>query len=182
MIISFGGSIGSGKSGIAKRLAEKLGWPLYDMGDVRRRMAQEREMTLEEFNKLGESDPRTDTEVDEYQTKLGQAEDNFIIVGRTSWHFIPQSLKIFLKAKPEIGAARVFKSLQGRNEGRNLETIEAVLESNKKRVISDGLRYQKYFQIDVFDETNYDWVLDTSDLTEDDVFKAVLSFVQEKMV
>lgn len=60
------------------------------------RHSAKRGMTLAEYNKLGETDPSTDIEVDEYQKKLGETEDNFIIEGRTSWHFIPHSLKFLL--------------------------------------------------------------------------------------
>lgn len=178
MIISFGGSIGSGKSGIARRLAEKLSYPYYDMGEVRRHMAAEKGMTLEEYNKLGETDATTDTAVDEYQTKLGQEKDNFVITGRTSWHFIPRSVKFFLKVDPRIGAERVFQSLQNRNEANNLNSIEDVLAANQRRMQSDALRYQKYFGIDVYDEAHYDYVIDTSHLNEEQVFARVCDIIE----
>lgn len=177
MIISFGGSIGSGKSGIARRLAKKLGWPYYDMGGLRRELATERGLTLEEFNKLGETDPRTDLDVDEYQKKLGQEQDNFVIVGRTSWHFIPQSVKLFLKVDPQIGAERLFKDLQNRNEAKNLKIVADVLAANQRRLKSDARRYQKYFKIDVGDEAHYDYVIETTNLNEDEVFQAVCAII-----
>lgn len=178
MIITFGGTIGSGKSGIARRLADKLGWPYYDMGDLRRKLAAERGMTLEEYNKLGETDPSTDTDVDEYQKRLGEETDNFVISGRTSWHFIPHSVKLFLKVDPQIGAERVFHNLQNRNEANNLNSPAAVLAANKRRMESDSLRYKKYFGIDVYDESHYDHVIDTSRLTEDEVFARVCDIIE----
>jgi len=179
MIISFGGSIGSGKSGVARRIAEKLGWPYYDMGDIRRKLAAERGMTLEEFNTLGETDPKTDTDVDEYQVKLGKENDNFVITGRTSWHFIPHSLKLFLKVDPRIGAERVFRSLSGRNEADGLDSVDDVLAANQRRVESDRLRYKKYFNIDVYDESHYDVVIDTSAITQDEAFAKVCAILEE---
>ncbi len=92
MIITISGNIGSGKSGIGRRLAKEFGWPYYDMGGLRREFAAKRNMTLEEYNELGESDPTTDTEVDQYHTKLGQDFYNIVIGGRSSCHFIPKSL------------------------------------------------------------------------------------------
>ncbi len=178
MIISFGGSIGSGKSGVARRIAEKLGWPYYDMGDIRRKLAAERGMTLEEFNKLGEIDPKTDTDVDEYQAKLGKENDNFVITGRTSWHFIPHSLKLFLKVDPRIGAERVFRSLAGRNEADGLDSVDDVLAANQRRVESDRLRYKKYFNIDVYDESHYDHVIDTSKISQDEAFAKVCAIIE----
>ncbi len=180
MIVSFSGAPGSGKSGIAKRLAEKLGWPYYDMGALRRKLAAERGMTLEEYNTLGETDPKTDTEVDEYQAKLGKEQDNFVIVGRTSWHFIPHSVKIYMDVDPLEGARRIFNDTSVRNEAKNMSRVEAVLENMKKRQQSDSLRYKKYFNIDVNHRSNYDWILDTTKLTVDEVFEEVCGEVEKQ--
>lgn len=179
MIISFGGSEGSGKSGIAKRLAKDLGWPYYDIGGLRRQRATELNMTLEEYNRLGEHDPKTDTEVDEYQQKLGLREDNFVICGRTSWYFISHSLKIFLKVRLEVGAERIFNDLQHRNEADSLKTIKDVTESLQRRLKSDDYRYKKYFGIDCYDEKNFDWILDTSDMNQEEAYQQVYDYVKK---
>ena len=184
MIISFAGWPGSGKSTIAKRIATELGWPYYSMGQLRREAAKRRGMTLEEYNKLAMSDISTDLEVDEYQTKLGQEQDNFVIDGRTSWHFIPQSYKIFLNVDPRVGAERIFQELQqggDRNEGHNLTTVEAVLNSNYERVQNDRKRYQKYFGIDVYDLANYDEIVDTTNLTIEEVVAKVRSLIKQRL-
>jgi cytidylate kinase len=183
MIISISGAEGAGKSTIAKMLAAKLGWPRYYIGGIRREKARERGLTLEEYNKLGETDPSTDLEVDEYQKKLGETEDNFIIEGRTSWHFIPQSYKIFLDITFEEGAKRIFKALQNdnsRNEGNNLKTYDDVLTSLKARRESDKLRYAKYFGIDVFDVKNYDFILDTTNMSIEQVFAKILEVAESR--
>jgi cytidylate kinase len=184
MIISINGPAGSGKSTIAKRLAKKLDWPRYYIGGLRRQKAKERGMTLAEYNKLGETDPSTDTEVDEYQTELGKTKDNFIIEGRTSWYFIPHSLKIYLDVDKKIGAKRTFDELQKeneRNEDKNLNSIEDVIKSQEERKKSDNLRYKKYFNIEVYKPKNYDIVIDTSGLGKDEVFEKVWESVKDKI-
>jgi predicted cytidylate kinase len=184
MIISLSGAMGSGKSTVAQMLSDKLVWPRYYMGGLRREAAKKRGMTLTEYNKLGETDPATDKEVDEYQKELGQKEDNFIIEGRTSWYFIPNSLKIYLDVSQEEGARRIFGSLQkenNRNEGTGLNTFNDVLESNKSRLASDKARYQKYYNINVFDFKNYDFYLDTTNLTPDAVFQSVYTFIKTNL-
>ncbi|HPY08698.1 MAG: (d)CMP kinase [Patescibacteria group bacterium] len=184
MIISFSGAQGSGKSTIAERLAKKLGWPRYYVGGLRREAAKKRGLTLSEYNKLGETDPETDLEVDKYQEKLGKEQDNFIIEGRTSWYFIPHSFKIYLDVEKEVGAKRIFGHLQqknDRNEDVNLKSWEDVLASNEKRLESDRLRYQKYYQIDVNDLKHYDFYLDTTKFNQDEVFAQVWEAVKEKL-
>jgi len=184
MIISLSGGPGSGKSTIAQMLADKFGWPRYYMGGLRREAAKKRGMTLAEYNKLGETDPQTDQEVDYYQRDLGKSEDNFIIEGRTSWYFIPHSLKIYLDVEPEVGAKRVFGNLQrknDRNEDSNLNNWQDVLASNKHRLESDGQRYKQYYDIDVYDQKNYDFYLDTSNLSPAQVFQAVYEFAKTSL-
>ncbi len=184
MIISISGSHGSGKSTIAKMLAEKLDWPRYYMGGLRREAALKRGLTLAEYNKLGESDPSTDLEVDNYQKELGEKENNFIIEGRTSWHFIPHSLKIYIDVDQKIGAERIFKNLQeenNRNEDKNLNSLKDVIKSVEERYKSDKLRYKKYFNIDVYDLKNYDFIVNTDKLNIEQVFEKVYSFVKKEL-
>lgn len=175
--------MGSGKSVVAKMLAEKLGWPRFSMGDLRRQKAKERGMTLSEYNKLGESDPSTDLEVDNYQKELGEKNDNFIIEGRTSWHFIPRSFKIFLEIDEHVGANFIWKDLQkgvDRNEDMQLNSVEDVIASVRKRVASDKTRYKKYFNIDVYDKKNYDLVIDTTGKKLNDVCDGIIKIIKDK--
>lgn len=185
MIISLSGAQGSGKSTIAKKLAKHLNWPRYYIGGIRRKIAQERGLTLAEYNKLGESDPSTDLEIDDYQKELGKKEDNFIIEGRTSWYFIPHSFKIYLDVEEKEGAKRILEHLQEdneRNEDKGLIDKEAMLKSLAKRAKSDAYRYRKYYNIDVHDKNHYDFVLDTTDLNIDEVFKHVMGEIKKRKI
>jgi cytidylate kinase len=183
MIISLSGNQGSGKSTIAERLAKKLGWPRYYIGGLRRAAAERRGLSLAEYNKLGESDPQTDLEVDNYQKKLGETEDNFIIEGRTSWYMIPQSLKIYINVEDEVGAQRIFNDIKqnNRQSEKELRTYEDVLAGIKARRASDDKRYRQYFNINVHDLSHYDFVLDTTNLSPDEAFDQVDRFIQSKM-
>lgn len=184
MIISLSGAPGSGKSTIAQMLADKLNWPRYYIGGIRREAAAKRGMTLAEYNKLGETDPSTDQEVDDYQAELGKTQDNFIIEGRTTWYLIPHSLKIYLDVDDVEGGKRIFASLQqknDRNEDIELTSPELVMESTKRRRESDRLRYHKYYNINVNDPKNYDLYLDTTNLNQTEVFQAVYDWVENHL-
>ena len=184
MIITFSGAAGSGKSTIAQELADNLKWPRYYMGGLRREAAKKKGLTLAEYNELGEEDPKTDMEADAYQKELGETQDNFIIEGRTSWYFIPHSLKIYLDVSLEEGAKRIFLSLKEkneRNEALGLESLADVKASILKRLESDSKRYKKYYNIDVNDFSHYDYYLDTTKMSKKEVMKAVFDFVEGRL-
>ena len=185
MIISISGSPGSGKSTITKKLAKKLNWPHYNMGKLWRMQAKEKGITLAEFHRYSENNAEMDLAIDEYQKKLGKSRDDFIVEGRTSWYMIPHSIKLFLDVGEKEGAKRVFKELQkqnSRNEDVNLQTATDVLASHRRRKQSDSKRYRQYYNIhDVFNADNYDFILDTTGLSIEQIFDKVYAYIQKKI-
>ena len=179
MIISYNGDLGAGKSTIAKKVAEKLGFKHYYMGQILRNMSKERGMTFLDFMKLAEKDPSIDEDLDTYVKKLGQEEDDFIIESRTAWHFIPESVKIYLSVSEEEGARRIHKELQEKNDrNEEVKSLEGVLEDCRRRVLSEKKRYKKYYNFDVQDLKHYDFVLDTTNLTPQEVLEENLKFLR----
>lgn len=183
MIISITGNEGSGKSTAAKALSEQLGMKRYYMGAIRRQKAAERGMTLDEYNKLGETDPTTDTEVEDYIKHLGATEDNFIIESRTAWHFIPHSFKVFLSVDPQEAARRIVEDLKknatSRNE-TNYQTVEEAVVGLAARKESDRKRYLKYYGIDIFDLSNYDLIIDTTSIPPEETLEKIVQSLPEK--
>lgn len=175
MIISISGLPGSGKTTIAKMLAKKYKMKHYSIGALRGKMAQERGLTIDEFNKLGMTTDFTDREVDEYQKNLGETEDNFIADGRTSFHFIPQSFKIFLTVDPRVAAERVFnaRKTEERSDEAPCATVEEQQAVLQERLKNDRTRYLKYYDFDYLDPANYDLVIDTSRLTPEEIVKQI---------
>lgn len=184
MIITITGDAGSGKSTVGKKIVEALSFKnFYSIGQIRRDLAKEMEMTLAEYNKYGETHPETDLDIDNYQKKLGEKSDNFLIDGRTSWFLIPNSIKLYFKVDPNEGASRIFKELQkndARNEDNNLMSVEDIIESNKRRRESDIYRYKKYYGKDCFNEVNFDFVIDTTNLTAEEVFEKTMEYINSK--
>ena len=176
MIITVSGLPGSGKSTVAKLLANRLGYRFFSMGDLRGKAALERGLTIDEFNALPEN---TDTIVDDYQKKLGETEDNLVIDGRISWHFIPTSFKVFLNVNPQVGAARIFAGKRGENRADEPEyrDVAHVRETLASRVTSDAERYKKHYGIDFGDRAVYDLVIDTSFQTPEETAEAILAAI-----
>ena len=178
MIITISGLPGSGKSTIGKMLAEKLGYQFYSMGDLRGKMAMERGLTIEELNTLGEQEDWTDKPVDEYQEKLGRTENNFIIDGRISFHFIPHSYKVFLEVDSDMAAKRVFA--HRRSDERVVNTVAECKAAMAERMGSDALRYKKYYNLTYPDRSAFDLVIDTTDLAPETIRDQILTTIQKR--
>ena len=175
MIITISGKAGSGKSSVGTLVAKKLGFKYYCIGDLRREVAEKKGISLEELNKLGEKDPSTDLEPDRFAEEKGKKEDNFVMVGRTSFHFIPKSIKFFLDVEPKTGAERIFNHQRNDEKYNNLD--EAI-EKIRKRHESDKIRYRKYYGLDVFNKKNYDYVVDTTNLTIREVADKIIEKIR----
>jgi cytidylate kinase len=177
MIITINGTPGSGKSTLAKYLARNLNMKHYSMGDFMRKIAVEKGMKINELSKIGEKKDWVDKKIDKYQIELARKEDNFVIDGRLSWHFIPRSIKLFVKADPKMTAERIFKAKRGSE--KPYKNIKEALKSAKERVKSEIKRYWKYYKLkNVYDIKNYDIIIDTSYLTIPEMEKAAFNAVK----
>lgn len=176
MRITISGTPGSGKSTIAQFLAEKMDLERYYMGGILRELSKKRGLTLRQYLELGEKDPTVDKEVDDYQVSLAD-EDDWVIEGRTSFHLLPDSIKVFITVSPQVGVQRIFDDKKERNEG-SFNTVEDLMIETEKRMQSDRKRYHKYYGIDVFDPENYDIVIDTTDLSLEEAEKKTLDAIK----
>ena len=185
-IITISGSEGSGKSTIIKYLQGKLNADRIDVGEIRREYAKSKGLTLEELNKLAIDNPESDVKIDN-QTAIRArelAEKNLVIVGgRTQFHFLPESFKLYIKCDLDESAKRIWKDLQNntnRNEGK-INSLEALKKSLINRKESDLARYKKYYNLDHTDESQYDYVIDTTNITTQEAIYIVLKKIKEKL-
>ncbi len=179
MIVSLNGDLGAGKSTIAKKIAEELEMKHFYMGQVLRDLSKKRGMTFLEFMKLAEVDPSIDADIDVYVKKLGQEEDNFVIESRTAWSFIPTSIKIYLKVDEEVGVRRIYKELQADNSrNEEVKPFKKLLKNCQRRVLSEQKRYKKYYNFDIRNMSHYDFILDTTNLTPQEVLDKNLEFLR----
>lgn len=177
MKITIAGLAGSGKSSVAKKLASKLGFKHYSTGDFMRQMAHERGLDIVSLGKIAEKDKSVDKELDDRQILFGKNQDNFVIDGRLSWHFIPDSVKIFLDCS-EIRFERVFKDKRSEEKSSSLNEMKKSMLAREK---SEHVRYKKYYGLDYLDLKNYDLVIDTSKISIDEVVSKISAFLKTRL-
>lgn len=134
-------------------------------------------MTIEQWNEFCYNNAIADKNADEFQRRLGQVEDNFVIDGRVSWFFIPQSFKVFLKVDDAVAAKRIFEDhAKGKRDSESkVASLSDVLKEIKTRQKNELARYKKAYNINYADLKNYDLVLDTTQLTIPQTLNAVLA-------
>ena len=100
-------------------------------------------MDLLEFYKLGNDSDFIDKMIDDYQKKLGEREDNFVMESRLGFYFIPHSVKVYLKADERERARRVYTDEKKRT-GESFMSLEDALKSIREREESDRRRFKKW--------------------------------------
>jgi len=178
MIITISGRIGSGKSTVAGALAKKLTLRHLSTGDAMRKIAEEKGITPVELGHLAEKDPSFDRMIDLKTQELGKKEDNFVMDSRLAFHFIPNSIKIFLDVSLDVAAKRIFN--QKRAEEKENVSLIATKEKIKEREASELKRYRQMYNLDYTKHSNFDLVVDTSELNVEQIVKKIMDFLKKK--
>lgn len=183
MIITLAGAPASGKGTVGKLLAKKLGFPAYSTGQMRRDEAQKRNLTIEEFNDWSEKNPEGDKIFDDRMEMMGKTQDNFVIDARLGWYFIPQSIKVFLDVELNEGAKRRFAEINkpGRAE-EHQTTLAQVKKILSDRTKHDLVRYGALYGIKEYDKTKFDIVIDTTEMTPQQVVDGILGSIKKMEV
>lgn len=158
MLLTVSGLPGSGTTTISRLLSEHYGVEIISSGEIFRQLARERGMSLSEFGAMAEADPSIDLEIDRNQKEIAHTHDNIILESRLAGHMaegIPDVLKVCIKAPRLVRARRIKKR-------EKVTSFDEVLEKTVEREKSEGLRYKKYYDIDIDDLSIYDIVIDSS--------------------
>jgi predicted cytidylate kinase len=171
MRITISGPIGSGKTTVCKLLSERTGMLFVVSGYIFRQMAKERGLSLADFGRLAERDPRYDKELDERMVRLAEEKEDIILEGRLvaqmlTRHRIP-ALRVYLDASLEVRVERV---VEREGKDRELARTEIV-----EREASEAKRYQRYYGIDIRDRGAYDLIIDTGDLSPEQIVDRIIA-------
>ncbi len=170
MKITISGPPGSGKSTLSKILSAKMGLELVSVGDIFRKIANDRCMSLDEFGTLAKCNDEIDRKLDEAQKKIAKEKDNIILEGRLSGFLVDADLKVWLKAPLEIRAKRIAE--------RENKPVSSAMKETSEREECERMRYLNYYNIDIRDLSVYDIVIDSTKLSPEEISKIVEKAVE----
>ena len=170
LIIAVSGKSGCGNTTISKIAADRLG--LKFINYTFRSLAEETGKSLEELLKLAAADDSYDKELDKRQVQLARESNGCVIGSRLAiWMLQEADFKVYLKAKAETRAARIVK-----REGGDMQ---AIAEFTKERDRQDNIRYKRIYNIDNDDYQFADLIIDTDDLTPDQIVQLIIDGVEK---
>ncbi|MEM0202501.1 MAG: AAA family ATPase [Archaeoglobaceae archaeon] len=171
MKITISGPPGSGKTTVARILAEKLGIKVISAGSVFRQLAMEKKMSLEEFSKFAEGNPEIDIMIDKMQKEMAEKERDAIIEGRLSgWMVKNADLRVYIFAEAEVRYSRIAK-----REGKD---INEVRRETKLREEIEKRRYQKFYGINVDDWSIYDLIVNSTRIPAEKIAEIIAKAVE----
>lgn len=164
-IITITGTLGSGKSSTADRVARELGYQRFSSGDFMRKIALEMGLSLNELSLKAQTDDSIDKKIDEEVRKAGEKE-KIVIDSRLAFHWIPMSFKVYLDLPPDIAKERILQNLSEnplRKQSEDSSTAEEIHQKIISRRESEKKRYKDLYGIeDHTAQSNFDLVIDTN--------------------
>jgi len=163
-IITIAGKPGSGKSTTSKTLATALEHTHFSSGDFFRAIGKERGIDVFATNVIAESEVEIDHLVDQKLRELGESQDKLVIDSRMAWHWMPYSFKVYLDLDLDLAARRIIGGMD--QERRAAEDIPDSASEYAlrlaERLASETKRYMNLYQVNPYDQNNYDLVVDTA--------------------
>lgn len=171
-IISLAGDLAAGKGTISEILIKKLDYGIYRNGEYARKLAREMGLDITSFNAFLAEHPEIDLQIEKSAAEYAQTHDDFIIDARLGWYAVPESFKVYLKVDIDVAAQRAFYDPK-RKSTENFATIEEQKEDMQRRFKMENERYWKLYHVHKDDMSNYDLVVDTTNLTPEEAAKKI---------
>lgn len=164
-IITISGKPGSGKSTTSKAVAAQLEYQHFSSGDLFREISQQHGHDILAGNAHAEKDTSIDEQVDRRLQEMGEQEDRIVIDSRLAWHWMPQSFKVYLDLDIAIAAARIISNMdEARLASEHIPSDPTEYAGQlTQRLASESRRYESLYNVDPYDVSNYDLVVNTAE-------------------
>ena len=172
MRLLLSGLSGTGSSTAAKRIASDMGLDYIYGGQIFRNLAAEQHISLEELAESLERNPEIEREVDQRLIQAAMS-DNVLVESRTIGWLFPR----------EIPALRIWLTCDIAERLRRVQAREhhpRSAENLLRREGSDNRRYRNLYSIKENDFSPFDLVLDTTDLSVDEVVREIEAFLKSQ--
>lgn len=171
MNITLTGNLGSGKTTICNILKER-GYEIVSTGKIFRQIAEEKNVTVIELNKMAEQDRSIDDLLDNKTTELGKTLDHVVFDSRLAWNFVPDSFKVFLLVETEEAARRVYQDSERNAE--SYESVENAREGLVNRANLEKSRFQDLYSINYYNAANYNLVIESTKAKPQDIADEII--------
>lgn len=161
------GDLGSGKTTVSVKLAERLGIRRISVGDLYREMARRRGMTTLQLNRHAELDDAVDSYVDRLQDEIARSGEQLVVDSRLAWFFFTEALKVHLITEPTVAAERVLA--RPSSEVESYASLAEARQRLRERSESERARFLVTYGADKCRLRNYNLVCDTSRATPDEI-------------
>jgi cytidylate kinase len=156
---------------VAKLLAQRLGLRHVSVGQLFRRIAEERGLTLAQLSELAERDPSIDLTLDNLARK--EAEKGAVVI---DGHVAPWLLKDVATLRVAIIAS--FETRIKRLAQRDGKPIEEVEKETLQREESERRRYLRLYNIDTSNFSEFDLVINSERFSPDDIVEIILKALE----
>jgi cytidylate kinase len=185
MVICISGMAGTGKSTLAKKLAQKYGFDYYSGGDALKVLASEEGYNASQpgwwespqglkFLKQREGDAKFDRAVDQKLLEYTE-KGNVLLDSWTMPWLIKSGFKIWLLASMEKRAARVAQ--------RDQITVEQALKVLKEKEDRTKGIYEKLYGFMLGEDFKpFNLVLDTESLNAEEVFQVLCNVIDNMII
>lgn len=170
IVIALSGFHGTGKSTVAKKIANMYGLKYVSSGMIFRNLAKVMGMSLEELSKLAETKPDIDYAIDDRLKKIARKGGIIADALLSGWMLKDIAhIKIWFHAPLEVRIKRI--------ADRENRDYKEVYKETLAREQSEINRFKRYYNIDLNNLSVYDFVISTYPYSVDAVVSILSSII-----